>query len=146
LPRADIAPAVPAAASANPAPAPAEARLLLVEDDREVAQAAQALLDDLGFETRWAGDGNQALALIEGGLAIDLVLSDVVMPGGMSGLDLARRLRQRRPELPVILGTGYSRQAAQVVSEGFALIEKPYRYVEVAAALRLALERRRPST
>jgi signal transduction histidine kinase/CheY-like chemotaxis protein len=145
LPRAGAAPAAPFAAAANGSPASVSARILLVEDNREVAEAAQELLRDMGFETRWAQDGKEALTLIEGGLSIDLVLSDVVMPGGVSGLDLARTVREQRPDLPILLGTGYSGYASQVVGEGFALIEKPYRPAVLAAALRSALESRLPS-
>jgi two-component system NtrC family sensor kinase len=106
LPRASAAPTAPSSAPVDTAHAPGPARILLVEDDREVAEAAQRLLRDRGFETRWARDGKEALALIEGGLSTDLVLSDIVMPGGMSGLDLARTVRKRRPDLPILLGTG----------------------------------------
>ena len=142
LPRADAAPAVRPPASASPAPAAASARILLVEDDQEVAAAAQELLRHMGFETRRARDGREALALIEGGLPVDLVLSDIVMPGGMSGLDLARTLRGR---LPIVLATGYSQYAAQATEEGLVLIEKPYRRDALATSLRLALGRGRPS-
>jgi signal transduction histidine kinase/CheY-like chemotaxis protein len=145
LPRAGTAPAVPGAAAAKATEAAAAGHLLLVEDDREVAATTQELLHDLGFETRWAEDGSAALELIADGPPIDLVLSDVVMPGGISGLDLARRLRECRPELPVVLATGYSRYAVQVVAEGFPLIEKPCRRAMLAAALSSALEQRRPS-
>jgi signal transduction histidine kinase/CheY-like chemotaxis protein len=144
LPRAGEA-ALSCPAVTDLAPAAAPARILLVEDDGEVAEATQELLRDIGFETRWAQNGAEALALAEGNAGIDLVLSDVVMPGGVSGLDLARTLRERRPQLPVILGTGYTRYAPQAMSEGFELIEKPYRRDALAAALRSALERGRPS-
>jgi CheY-like chemotaxis protein len=142
LPRASAAPIVSSPTSSSTALASGPARILLVEDDREVAETTEELLRDIGFETRWAQDGNKALALIEGGLSIDLVLSDVVMPGGVSGLDLARRVREQRPELPIIMATGYSRYAAQVVNEGFALVEKPYHRDVLVAALRSVLERR----
>lgn len=141
LPRA-TAPALRSPAAAGPASAVAAAHILLVEDDREVATAARELLRHMGFETQWAGDSGEALRLIEGGLPVDLVLSDVVMPGGMSGLDLARRLRGR---LPIVLATGYSQYAAQVVEEGFVLIEKPYRRDRLAAALRAAFAGGRPA-
>jgi DNA-binding NtrC family response regulator len=95
----------------------------------------------MGFEARWAQDGKAALALVEGGSPVDLVLSDVVMPGGVSGLDLARSLRARRPKIPVILATGYSEHASQVVQESFPLIEKPFRRETLAASLRAALDR-----
>jgi len=143
LPRADAAPAMAAEVAAQPAsPAFGSARILLVEDDPTVAEATQDLLHSMGFNTRWAGDGPAALAVVENDPKLALVLSDIVMPGGVSGLDLARMLRDRRPELPVILTTGYSSHASQVVSEGFALMEKPYRRDLLAASLRSALENR----
>ncbi len=144
LPRASAALAASPSASVDTAHAPVSARILLVEDNREVAEATQRLLRDLGFETRWAQDGKEALALFEGGLPIDLVLSDIILPGGVSGLDLARTVRERRPDLPILLGTGYSGYASQVVSEGFELIEKPYRPAVLTAALHSALKHRRP--
>ena len=145
LPRAEAGLAMAGEISAQPAFAPGSARILLVEDDPRVAEAAQDLLHNMGFDTRWAGDGPAALAFVENDSKLALVLSDVVMPGGVSGLDLARTLRDRRPELPVILTTGYSSRAAEVVVEGFALIEKPYRRDVLAASLRSALEKRGPS-
>ena len=145
LPRADAGPATAGEIVAQPASAPGSARVLLVEDDQSVAEATQDLLHNMGFETRWAGDGTAALAFLESDPKLALVLSDVVMPGGVSGLDLARTLRDRRPELPVILATGYSSYASEVVTEGFALIEKPYRRDVLAASLRSALEGRGPT-
>jgi CheY-like chemotaxis protein len=142
LPRAAAGPAMVGETVAQPASAPAAARILLVEDDRSVSEATQDLLHDMGFDTRWAGDGTAALAFVESDLKLSLVLSDVVMPGGMSGLDLARTLRDRRPELPVILATGYGGYAPEVAAEGFALIEKPYRRDVLAASLRSAVEGR----
>jgi signal transduction histidine kinase len=139
LPRA-TAPAAHPPTPAGPAPVVTPSRILLVEDDREVADAVRELLDHMGFETRWARDGAEALALIEGGPPVDLVLSDVVMPGGISGLDLARMLRGR---LPIVLATGYSQYAEQAAKEGFVLIEKPCRHDVLAASLRLALARGR---
>ncbi len=142
LKRADAGPAVAGEIAAQPAFDPGSARILLVEDDETVAEATQDLLYSMGFDTRWAGDGMAALACVESDPKLTLVLSDVVMPGGVSGLDLARTLRDRRPRLPVILATGYSSYASEVVAEGFALIEKPYRRDVLAASLRSALESR----
>ncbi len=68
-----------------------------------------------------------ALGAVADARAIDIVLSDVMMPGGMSGLDLAHELRRRRPGLPVILTTGYAEAAAGIETEGFGLLLKPYR-------------------
>jgi signal transduction histidine kinase/CheY-like chemotaxis protein len=142
LPRADAGPAMAGEIAAQPAFDAGSARILLVEDDEAVAEATQDLLHNMGFDTRWAGDGPAALAFVENDPKLSLVMSDVVMPGGVSGLDLARTLRDRRPELPVILTTGYSSHASEVVAEGFALIQKPYRRDVVAASLRSALENR----
>ena len=94
------------------------------------------------FDTCWAGDGPAALAFVENDPKLAVVISDIVMPGGVSGLDLARTLRDRRPELPVILTTGYTSHASEVAAEGFVLIEKPYRREVLAASLRSALENR----
>ncbi|MBV9290656.1 MAG: response regulator [Hyphomicrobiales bacterium] len=146
LPRSDAGPAMAGEIVAEPASVPGAARILLVEDDQRVAEATQDLLHNMGFETRWAGDGAAALAFVESDPKLALVLSDVVMPGGVSGLDLARALRDRRPELPVILATGYSRSASEVAAEGFALIEKPYRRDVLAASLRSAVEGRGSSS
>jgi CheY-like chemotaxis protein len=106
--------------AAQPASAFGSGRILLVEDDPRVAEATQDLLHNMGFDTCWAGDGPAALAFVENDPMLALVMSDIVMPGGVSGLDLARTLRDRRPELPVILTTGYTSHASEVAAEGFA--------------------------
>jgi CheY-like chemotaxis protein len=99
------------------------------------------MLRQSGCRTRCAATGPEALAALAGDPEIDLVLSDVVMRGGMSGLDLARELRGRRPDLPVLLATGYTESMAQVTAEGFHLLEKPYDRAALLAAIRAAVER-----
>ena len=116
------------------------ARILLVEDDGEVAKVTTELLRDIGSEAVAASDGEAALAEVERNAAIDLVISDIVMPGGMSGIDLARRLRERRPQLPVLLASGYSQYAPEIVEEGFVLVEKPYSRDALARAIQRAVE------
>ena len=123
--------------------AAAPARTLIVEDDDEVAEATAELLRDIGFQVERVHDGKAALAVLDRDPTIKLVMSDIVMPGGMSGLELARTLREQRPELPVVLAAGYSQYALQVVREGFTLVEKPYRRDVLAASLRAAVERAR---
>jgi two-component system NtrC family sensor kinase len=123
---------------------PAEpSRILLVEDDDEVAEATAELLRDSGFQVDRVHVCKAALAALDRDPTIELVMSDIVMPGGMSGLELARTLRQQRPKLAVVLATGYSQYARQVVTEGFTLVEKPYRRDVLAASLRAAIERAR---
>ena len=119
---------------------------MLVEDHAEVLQVTTELLRAIGCsEAEWVGDAKAALAAIERDPTIEFVISDIVMPGDISGLDLARTLRKRRPDLPVLLATGYSRYASLAVNEGFTLVEKPYRSDTLAAAIRAAIERTRHS-
>ncbi|HEV2099019.1 MAG TPA: CHASE domain-containing protein, partial [Stellaceae bacterium] len=118
-------------------------RILFVEDDAEVAEVTAELLRDIGYQPVEARDGDGALAALERDPTIALVLSDIVMPGRVGGLELARTLRKSRPELPVLLATGYSEYVSPAASEGFALVEKPYRRDVLAASIRIALENSR---
>ena len=142
LPRSGALPAAAASPAASPAPPSRPARVLVVEDDAEVALVTVELLRDLGYEAVTEIDGRAGLERLARDPAIALVLSDIVMPGRMSGIELARHLREHRPELPVVLVTGHSRSAAQLVKEGFALLGKPYRRDDLAAAIRAATEAR----
>ena len=121
----------------------ASAGILVVEDEAEVARVTMEVLRDIGYQAVEARDGHAALALIEQDPTIDLVLSDVVMPGGISGIELARRLRKLRPGLPVVLATGYTQLGARVMNEDLTFIAKPYRREALAAALRTAFERKK---
>lgn len=107
--------------------------VLLVEDNPDVAGASAGLLEQLGYAVRWVSDAEAALKAIERD-GIDLVLSDIVMPGKMDGLGLARAIRQKRPNLPVLLATGYS-EAAQTARADFAILKKPYQIYDLSRAL-----------
>jgi signal transduction histidine kinase/ActR/RegA family two-component response regulator/sensor domain CHASE-containing protein len=124
-----------------PEPLRASGRILVVEDDAEVAQVTMAVLQEIGYQAVEVRDGHAALTLIEQDLRIELVLSDVVMPGGMSGLELARKLRRLRPGLPVVLVTGYTQWGARVAAENFVFIAKPYRREALAEAIQTAFDR-----
>ncbi|KQO89173.1 hypothetical protein ASF36_23710 [Methylobacterium sp. Leaf90] len=101
-------------------------RILVVEDNVEVGRFATQILEDLGYETTLAANGEEALAhLGTDGFRFDAVFSDVVMPG-MNGVELARELRRRFPRLPVVLTSGYSHVLAQDGTHGFDLLHKPY--------------------
>jgi signal transduction histidine kinase len=113
--------------------------VLVVDDDDDVARVTADMLRGSGCRTRSAASGREALAVLDRDAGIDLVLSDVVMRGGMTGLDLARALRNRRPELPILLATGYTESMAQVPAEGFHLLEKPYDRAALLTAIRAAL-------
>jgi CheY-like chemotaxis protein len=111
--------------------------ILVVEDNEEVGSFAEALLVDMGHSTRRARSGEEALELVRE-VRFDIVFSDVVMPG-MGGLKLAQILAERRPDLPVVLATGYSNEIAQSGSDGRPVILKPYRVDTLARALSTAL-------
>jgi two-component system NtrC family sensor kinase len=130
-----------AASDVTAAPLALSGRILVVEDEAAVARVTIEVLGDIGYQAVEAKDGHAALALIEQDPTIELVLSDVVMPGGMSGLELGRTLRKQRPGLPVVLATGYTHWGSRVMDEDFTLIAKPYHREALAAAIRAALER-----
>ena len=100
---------------------------------------AAELLQNSGCQVLQAQDGVSALAVLGQEAAIELVVSDIAMPGGMSGLELARIVRKRYPGIPILLVTGYSQYATQVINEGFTLIEKPFHRDAFAAAVRAAI-------
>jgi signal transduction histidine kinase/ActR/RegA family two-component response regulator len=115
------------------------ARVLLVEDNDDVAEIALLMLEELGCRVQRAQTARQALDTFERD-AIDLVMSDIVMPGGMNGLDLARNLRDHSPGLPILLTTGYSSAAQDAAKEQLAILAKPYRRDQLAAAILAALK------
>jgi len=100
--------------------------VLLAEDDAQVADLVGQMLEELGYDVRRVGDAEAALDLLGDGLPADVLLSDMVMPGEMGGLDLARAARQRQPDLPVLLMTGYSAAASAAAEEDIALLTKPF--------------------
>lgn len=119
-------------------------KILVVEDNAEVREFACSVLQERGYETAAAGDAGEALHRLRDDPDIDLVFSDIVMPGRRNGLDLARELRRSRPELPVILTTGYSESLHDVESEKFPLLLKPYRPGQLAQAMEDALGAKPP--
>ncbi len=130
--------------SAAPAPvAPpslAGACVLLVEDNTELGDVTAALLKIHGATVERAADAAEALQLLDSSLPVDLVLSDVVMPGAMDGLALARQLRRERPQLPVLLISAYV--ATADAARDFVILPKPADPAQLLAALRRALAER----
>jgi len=110
--------------------------VLLVEDDDEVAALVKEMLEQLGYEVTRAASAIAALGALSNGRPVDLVRSDVMMPGGMSGVDLVREIRRRRSDLPVLLTSGYAEAARDHAdTEGVSVLPKPYRIDDLAAAL-----------
>lgn len=109
--------------------------MLLVEDNAEVREVAGVVLANLGYQVVAANDGIAALALVDRGEAFDLLFSDAIMPG-MSGIELAKEVRRRRPGMPMLLTSGFASPVAvrdEVKAEGIAFLAKPYRRVALAA-------------
>lgn len=113
--------------------------VLVVEDNIDVGAFAQQALSELGYSTVWATDGAKALAEIERiPFRFEVVFSDVMMPG-MNGVELAGEIRRRRPDLPVVLTSGYSDVLAAEGTHGFDLLPKPYSVADLSRVLRRAV-------
>jgi CheY-like chemotaxis protein len=117
----------------TPVPAGRPRRVLLVDDDGLVLAGTAAMLEDLGHVVVTARSGPEALALLDRDMAVQAVVTDHAMPG-MTGLDLAREIRLRRPDLPVVLATGYAELPAAATA-GLPRLNKPYRQQELAEVL-----------
>jgi signal transduction histidine kinase/ActR/RegA family two-component response regulator len=114
--------------------------VLMVEDDDEVATLVGEMLDQLGYAVTRASSAAAALGALANGRRIDVVFSDIMMPGGMNGVDLAREVRARRPGTPVILTSGYAEAARKSAeAEGVPVLPKPYGIDDLAAVMRKAL-------
>jgi PAS domain S-box-containing protein len=101
--------------------------VLLVEDDDEVASLVTEMLREIGYQVTRTSSADAALGALANGRKVDLLFSDIMMPGGMNGVDLAREARRRRPELPILLTSGYAEAALlKAGSDAYAVLRKPY--------------------
>ena len=112
----------PKIAEAARAPRP---MVLIVDDSAEVAEVTSSLFEHLGYDTMYCDSAEAALRLLADGTKIDLVFSDIVMPGTIDGVGLASEVQARYPHLPVILTTGYS-DAAQTAPPSLPILRKPF--------------------
>ncbi|HET7163445.1 MAG TPA: PAS domain S-box protein [Rhodanobacteraceae bacterium] len=122
-------------------------RVLLVEDDDLVRAHAVQLLTSLGYRVIVASNGPEALELLRNEVPCDILFTDVIMPGGLTGPKLAEAARVLRPGLPVLYTSGYTENAIVHhgrVDRGINLLHKPYRKPELAAKLRAVLDEKRP--
>jgi PAS domain S-box-containing protein len=128
-----------------PAPRPAQAsphgRILLVEDDDLVRDQLVRQLGQMGCQVTAARTGPEALAAVIGGTPFDLLMTDLIMPGGMNGFEVAEQIRQVRPDLKVLYTSGYSdeRVLSAKASSGARFLQKPYRREALARAVSEAL-------
>ncbi|EHY79519.1 sensory box histidine kinase/response regulator [Stutzerimonas stutzeri ATCC 14405 = CCUG 16156] len=115
--------------------------VLLVDDDEEVAALVGEMLEHLGYRVTHAASATDALGALANACKVDIVFSDVMMPGGMNGVELAREIRTRALGVPVLLTSGYAEAAQKsAAAEGVHVLAKPYRLEELASALREAIE------
>jgi PAS domain S-box-containing protein len=140
-----LPPASPAEAMAAPPIASilsGHETILVVEDDPLVREFVVAQLQSLGYKTIAAADGRDALALVERGVAFDLLFTDVIMPSGMNGRELSDQISKRLPGIKVLYTSGYTDNAIihhGRLDEGVLLLSKPYRKSQLARMVRMAL-------
>ena len=144
LPKASDRPIMPETAS-EPAllgPASSHETILVVEDDEDVLMVAAESLRGLGYQVETAVNAAQALDILRGDNPVDLLFSDVIMPGGMNGVQLTVEARRIRPELKVLLSSGYTAAALSRehgLPDNLNIVEKPYQREELAKKLRLVI-------
>jgi signal transduction histidine kinase/DNA-binding response OmpR family regulator len=143
-------------ASAEPVEAPApkvihkkmvggSERILVAEDDPEVLKLTVDLLEGLGYAVRTATTADGAMAILREDSEIDLLFSDVVMPGGTSGIALAQTAQRERPDLKILLTSGFVGDKALLGASDHLILDKPYAASVLAANLRKLLDSRRPA-
>jgi PAS domain S-box-containing protein len=117
--------------------------ILVVEDDEEVRATVVEMLSDLGYRVLKAKDAQSALAIVESGVPIDMLFTDVVMPGPLRSTELARKARERLPTIAVLFTSGYTDNAivhAGRLDEGIELLSKPYTHEALARKFRYVLQ------
>jgi PAS domain S-box-containing protein len=115
--------------------------VLVVEDDDDVREIASSMLRDLGYMVFEADRGKKALTLLDSGAPIDLVFTDVIMPGEVGGIELAREIKAHYKHIPVLLTSGYTAQRFQTddMDEGLQILRKPYNRVDLSLAVKSAI-------
>jgi CheY-like chemotaxis protein len=143
LPRATTSPvSVPRAVPATyHMPHTEPCRVLVVDDDLLVMTGTAAMIDDLGHTSIEAHSAAEALAKLDSGIEVDVIITDHAMPT-MTGLQLAECVQDRFPGLPIILATGYAELPADPAKQGLLKLTKPCTQQEIAAAIHLALRSR----
>ena len=140
LPRSHEVPQPQSPPSQTQAPAEPAGTVLLVEDNADVAEVGAGIFRQLGYRVRSVANAQAALAALRLDSGVDLVFSDILMPGGMNGLDLAREINARFPTIPVLLTTGYSASAQDAVRQGVVVLQKPYDLESLRRNIREAIE------
>jgi len=114
--------------------------ILVVDDEDELRVLAVAFLEMFGYKTLQADSASSALSLIESGAKVDLLFTDVIMPGGMSGYDLAEKVRAINPEIKILLTSGFTGDDSRHESQNIVLLSKPYNKSELYSAVKTVLD------
>ncbi|HLL58695.1 MAG TPA: ATP-binding protein, partial [Allosphingosinicella sp.] len=138
LPASDSSVQVPDRSQSAPAAGDGKGVVLLVDDEELVRLSTADMLGDLGYQVVEAGSAEEALRMLDGGLAADILVSDHLMPG-MTGSDLARVIMGRRPGMPVLIVSGYA--DAEGMAPDLPRLTKPFRQADLAASLADVAER-----
>jgi len=138
LPRSSNAAAAGAGEATAASEGPVQGTVLVVEDSRDVAEVTSSLLEQLGYRVVRAENAAEALRHLQQGIGVDLLLSDIVMPGAINGLGLAQICQERFPEIPVLLTSGFS-DAAQAADGRFDILRKPFELSALERAIEAAL-------
>jgi CheY-like chemotaxis protein len=151
LPVSDALPEAPVPVAVRPAPAAprrAKETILVVEDETMLRELVREILESSGYTVLDAASGQEALALwSEHAKDVKLLLTDVSMPDGMSGRELAARLQKENPRLPVILSSGYNQENLEEkvpMAHGQTFLTKPYQPADLTDAIRACLENASP--
>ena len=134
---------------AGGAPLPFTAKtqtVLVVEDDDDARATLAAMVTELGYRVVEAENGASALPILQQERPVDILLSDVIMPGGMNGLDLAKAARKRRPDIRVLFVSGYDRTViaqATTYDDSLKLLNKPFSLKDLARELSALLPNER---
>ena len=118
------------------------AAILVVEDDERVRRLTVSRLKTIGYQVLEARDGPEAMNILEGGAHVDLVFTDMIMPNGMSGRDVARAAKELKPGIKVLLTSGYAEdlaRAEELERESLKVLRKPYRQSDLVTVLREVL-------
>jgi CheY-like chemotaxis protein len=116
-------------------------RILVVEDNEDLLELTSAMLTEFGYRVRCAGNGAEAVRLLKSGQEFDLLFSDVVMPNGINGIELAREARLLNKGIKILLTSGYAGDVLErhQAADEFPIIDKPFRRADLAQRLRSIL-------
>lgn len=109
--------------------------ILFVEDEPLIREMVSDALRDYGYTVEEASDGPEAIQLLEGSTHFDVLVSDVSMPKGISGIDLASKAKEAQPAMRLVLASGFAKSQLPEIPDGVILLAKPYRIGELFALL-----------